>query len=144
VASAGAAGAITVATRMAGRGTDIALDDAARAAGGLHVVNAQCNPSPRLDRQLAGRAARHGDPGSTERLVCRRSSDDSATGAAPTLGAWTPRPPSLPHGPAWLAVAALALWQAQQERQARARRRQLQAEDRAARQRLSFAGSDHG
>ena len=66
VARAGTAGRVTVATRMAGRGTDIVLDDTARAAGGLHVLSCQDNPSGRLDRQLAGRAARGGDPGSTE------------------------------------------------------------------------------
>lgn len=55
VAMAGRAGSITVATRMAGRGTDIELDQAARNAGGLHVLSCQQNPSRRLDRQLAGR-----------------------------------------------------------------------------------------
>jgi preprotein translocase subunit SecA len=66
VARAGRAGAITVATRMAGRGTDIVLDEAARTAGGLHVINCQHNPSARLDRQLLGRCARQGDPGSAQ------------------------------------------------------------------------------
>ncbi|WP_295536425.1 hypothetical protein [uncultured Pseudacidovorax sp.] len=66
VAGAGRAGQVTVATRMAGRGTDIALDAAARAAGGLHVLCCQHNPSQRLDRQLVGRAARHGEPGSAQ------------------------------------------------------------------------------
>ncbi|HEX6361389.1 MAG TPA: preprotein translocase subunit SecA, partial [Albitalea sp.] len=69
VARAGAAGAVTVTTNMAGRGTDIALDDAARAAGGLHVVVALANRSRRIDRQLVGRSARHGDPGSAEAVV---------------------------------------------------------------------------
>ena len=66
VAEAGRARQVTVATRMAGRGTDIELDAAAHAAGGLHVLSCQANPSRRLDRQLAGRAARHGDNGSAE------------------------------------------------------------------------------
>jgi len=66
VAEAGRAGRITVATNMAGRGTDIALADDARAAGGLHVLSCQHNPSRRHDRQLAGRCARQGDPGSVE------------------------------------------------------------------------------
>ena len=70
VSRAGRAGSVTVATRMAGRGTDIELDDAARAVGGLHVVCCQHNPSRRQDRQLAGRAARHGDPGSCEMWTC--------------------------------------------------------------------------
>jgi len=66
VARAGEAGAVTVATRMAGRGTDIALGAGVAARGGLHVMNCQDNPSARLDRQLVGRCARQGDPGSAE------------------------------------------------------------------------------
>lgn len=66
VAAAGQRGAVTVATRMAGRGTDILLGDGVAALGGLHVIDAQDNDSARLDRQLAGRCARQGDPGSAE------------------------------------------------------------------------------
>jgi preprotein translocase subunit SecA len=66
VARAGQAGQVTVATHMAGRGTDIHLDAAALAAGGLHVILCQHNPSRRHDRQLAGRAGRQGQPGSSE------------------------------------------------------------------------------
>jgi preprotein translocase subunit SecA len=69
IAAAGRAGAVTVATNIAGRGTDIRLDGAARAAGGLHVVLALANRSRRIDRQLLGRGARHGDPGSAERML---------------------------------------------------------------------------
>ena len=66
VARAGEAGRITVATNMAGRGTDIEPDEEAQTAGGLHVLSCQLNPSRRLDRQLIGRAARQGQPGSAE------------------------------------------------------------------------------
>ncbi|WP_326540717.1 preprotein translocase subunit SecA [Pseudorhodoferax sp.] len=66
VATAGAHGRITVATNMAGRGTDIHLDALALAAGGLHVLSCQHNASRRHDRQLSGRAARQGQPGSHE------------------------------------------------------------------------------
>ena len=66
IARAGRAGVVTVATNIAGRGTDIALDAPARAAGGLHVIATMRNRSRRIDRQLIGRAARHGDPGSAE------------------------------------------------------------------------------
>ncbi len=69
IARAGCTGVVTVATNIAGRGTDIELDAAARAAGGLHVVATMRNRSRRIDRQLIGRAARHGDPGSAERLL---------------------------------------------------------------------------
>ena len=64
IAEAGRAGQITVATNMAGRGTDIKLDAAALAAGGLHVIATGRHDARRIDRQLYGRAARQGDPGS--------------------------------------------------------------------------------
>jgi preprotein translocase subunit SecA len=67
VGQAGQRGRITVATHLAGRGTDIALDSEVRAAGGLHVIVASAMASARLERQLHGRAGRQGDPGSFER-----------------------------------------------------------------------------
>ncbi len=66
IARAGCAGMVTVATNIAGRGTDIKLDAAAAAQGGLHVIATMRNRSRRIDRQLIGRAARHGDPGSAQ------------------------------------------------------------------------------
>ncbi len=71
VARAGAPGRVTVATNMAGRGTDIHLDPAVRAAGGLHVILTEHHESARVDRQLIGRGARQGDPGSFEAIVAR-------------------------------------------------------------------------
>ena len=64
VSRAGQTGAVTIATNMAGRGTDIKPDQQALDAGGLHVIGASPNFSTRTDRQLAGRAARQGQPGS--------------------------------------------------------------------------------
>ena len=64
VAQAGRRGRVTVATNMAGRGTDILLDPEVRAAGGLHVILTEFHESSRIDRQLFGRAGRQGDPGS--------------------------------------------------------------------------------
>lgn len=69
VAEAGKKGAITVATNMAGRGTDIILDKECEKAGGLHVIAAECNDSLRIDRQLYGRCARQGDNGSARSFV---------------------------------------------------------------------------
>lgn len=69
VASAGMAGMVTVATDMAGRGTDIKLQPAVIAAGGLHVIMTEFHESGRVDRQLFGRAARQGDPGSALTIV---------------------------------------------------------------------------
>lgn len=64
VAAAGAPGRVTLATNMAGRGTDIRLGEAVAQRGGLHVIVAEINESARVDRQLAGRCGRQGDPGS--------------------------------------------------------------------------------
>jgi preprotein translocase subunit SecA len=64
VARAGEAGRITIATNMAGRGTDIRLGEGVDRLGGLHVIVAEINESGRIDRQLAGRCGRQGDPGS--------------------------------------------------------------------------------
>ena len=63
VAHAGEAGAVTIATNMAGRGTDIKLDDVARSAGGLKIVGTERHESRRIDNQLRGRSGRQGDPG---------------------------------------------------------------------------------
>ena len=71
VAAAGAAGRITIATNMAGRGTDIKLDPVARAAGGLHVILTEFHEAPRVDRQLFGRSARQGELGSVRAIVAR-------------------------------------------------------------------------
>ncbi len=69
VAGAGAPGRVTVATNMAGRGTDIALGSGVAEAGGLHVILTEYHDSRRIDRQLLGRCARQGDPGSCESFV---------------------------------------------------------------------------
>ena len=63
IAKAGERGAVTIATNMAGRGTDIKLDDSARAAGGLKVIGTERHESRRIDNQLRGRSGRQGDPG---------------------------------------------------------------------------------
>ena len=63
VAHAGEAGAVTIATNMAGRGTDIKLDDVAKAAGGLKIIGTERHESRRIDNQLRGRSGRQGDPG---------------------------------------------------------------------------------
>lgn len=63
VADAGVHGAVTIATNMAGRGTDIKLDDAAREAGGLKIIGTERHESRRIDNQLRGRSGRQGDPG---------------------------------------------------------------------------------
>jgi preprotein translocase subunit SecA len=69
VAEAGLAGAVTIATNMAGRGTDIKLGPGVKDAGGLAIIGTERHESRRVDRQLRGRAGRQGDPGSTQFFV---------------------------------------------------------------------------
>jgi preprotein translocase subunit SecA len=70
IALAGERGRITIATNMAGRGTDIKLGHGVAALGGLHVIGTEWHESGRVDRQLFGRAARQGDPGSAQVFAC--------------------------------------------------------------------------
>lgn len=70
VAEAGIHGAVTIATNMAGRGTDIKLDDASRAAGGLKIIGTERHESRRIDNQLRGRSGRQGDPGESQFFIC--------------------------------------------------------------------------
>jgi preprotein translocase subunit SecA len=69
VANAGKAGAVTIATNMAGRGTDIKLGEGVKEAGGLAIVGTERHDSRRVDRQLRGRSGRQGDPGSSQFFV---------------------------------------------------------------------------
>ncbi len=121
IARAGAAGAVTVATNMAGRGTDIRLTSEARAAGGLHVMLTEYHESPRIDRQLVGRAGRQGDPGSTEALVAldddlfRRHAPRMQRAVAGLLPGGLRRLPAV--------LAHLLRWRAQRAAEARARLR---------------------
>ncbi len=70
VAEAGKPGTVTIATNMAGRGTDIKLTPEAKAAGGLAIIGTERHESRRVDRQLRGRAGRQGDPGTSQFYVC--------------------------------------------------------------------------
>jgi preprotein translocase subunit SecA len=69
VAEAGKSGIVTIATNMAGRGTDIKLSDAVKKAGGLAIIGTERHDSRRVDRQLRGRSGRQGDPGSSQFYV---------------------------------------------------------------------------
>jgi preprotein translocase subunit SecA len=90
IAMAGQPGAITVATNMAGRGTDIKLGAGVADAGGLHVIGSTRHQSRRIDRQLRGRSARLGDPGSSKFYI---SLEDPLMRlfASPSLTAWLQR-----------------------------------------------------
>ncbi len=69
VADAGLHGAVTIATNMAGRGTDIKLDEEAKAAGGLKIIGTERHESRRIDNQLRGRSGRQGDPGESKFFI---------------------------------------------------------------------------
>ena len=92
VADAGQAGAVTIATNMAGRGTDIKLGPGVAEAGGLHVIGTERHESRRIDNQLRGRAGRQGDPGSSRFFVSfgddimRRFAPDWVPGMMQKLG----------------------------------------------------------
>jgi preprotein translocase subunit SecA len=140
IAEAGRAGMVTVATNMAGRGTDIRPDAAARAAGGLHVIAALRNRSRRIDRQLVGRSARHGDPGSAEAIVAL---DDALLqrfwpASVRRLAAACVRGGCVPGA---LAHPLLAVAQRAAEWTDVMARRQLRRADRLAQENFGFAGT---
>jgi preprotein translocase subunit SecA len=85
VAQAGQPGRVTVATNMAGRGTDIKLGDGVAEQGGLHVIGTERHEALRIDRQLAGRCARQGDPGYCQFFVSLEDEIVEAFGEKPAL-----------------------------------------------------------
>ena len=124
IARAGERGCITVATNMAGRGTDIRLGAGVADGGGLHVLATELNDSARIDRQLFGRCARQGDPGSCEAILAL----DEALIAAHFPAAASLR--RLERLPRWLGrcVFAIARWRAERAH-SRARRDLLDLDD---------------
>ena len=137
VAQAGQPGRITVTTNMAGRGTDIPLAPGVAERGGLHVISCQLNAARRIDRQLAGRCARQGDPGSVETwlslhsVLLRRTCPD-------WLIAWL-RPRTLRLGSP-LVRALGGILQRWEERRLYLHRRRLLEHDKQMDRRLSFGG----
>lgn len=128
VARAGKAGQITVATNMAGRGTDIKLDVDVRPLGGLHVLSTQRHEARRIDRQLIGRCARQGDPGSCETIVSL--DDDLFKRFAPSIGRAGLKivPLRTPPGQ-WLARWAFRVAQKRAQNRAAISRRGVQRAD---------------
>lgn len=133
VAVAGEAGRITVATNMAGRGTDIRLTPEVMMRGGLHVILTEYHESSRIDRQLVGRCARQGDPGSWEAIV---SLNDELFRAH--AGRLTTALQNWPNRIALEVLRRAAQFRAE-SRHARDRRTLL-AVERAARRMFAFAG----
>jgi preprotein translocase subunit SecA len=139
VARAGEPGRVTVATNMAGRGTDILLAEGVAARGGLHVVLTEYNDSRRVDRQLIGRCARQGDPGTFETLIAL--DDEIFATHAPRLRRWMGGVAAGRGLPARAAVALLR-WVAQgdAERLGREARENSLKQDRRLVQVLAFSG----
>lgn len=138
VARAGLAGAITVATNMAGRGTDIKLSSEVSARGGLHVILTECHESARIDRQLYGRCARQGDPGTCIMLVSLE--DELFRTYAPWLTRFAANAGPAVRASPWLLQLLQATAQAAAERRnARIRNDNLKL-DRRLEKTLGFAG----
>jgi len=139
VARAGTAGQITVATNMAGRGTDITLGEGVVSRGGLHVIATERHEARRIDRQLFGRCGRQGDPGSYEAIVSLEDELVTVYGAV-----WRALAMRLTARggcvPGW--IGGLAVWRAQRAAQrlhARMRRDLLKADERLE-STLAFSG----
>ena len=130
IAKAGNSGAITVATNMAGRGTDIRLAAGVADLGGLHVLATERHDARRIDRQLFGRGGRQGDPGSFQAIVCLEDEivQETFGGYAARLARWWHRR-SGPL-PDWLGMPIVAAAQLLAEaRHARTRRQLLRVDE---------------
>ena len=139
IAEAGQPARVTVATNMAGRGTDIRLGAGVAERGGLHVILTEFHESRRVDRQLFGRCARQGDPGSCEVIVSLE--DEVFAVHAPRLSAWLKHFASQRGGvPGWGLRSLQRLAQAASEqRSARVRMENLKL-DRRMEKLLAFSG----
>ncbi len=139
VERAGEAGRVTVATNMAGRGTDILLAGGVAERGGLHVILTEYNESRRVDRQLIGRCGRQGDPGSCETVVAL--DDEIFVTHAPHLTRWLGTLATQRGVLARAAVATLRwLAQGDAERLNREARESSLKQDRRLSQVLAFSG----
>lgn len=142
IAEAGRAGRITIATNMAGRGTDIRLGPGVVELGGLHVILTERHGSRRVDRQLMGRAARQGDPGSSQ---CFSSLDDELPRRRLAAVVRERLQSGLQNGLPGVALVSkrwIDRLQAQAESQAARQRRELMNTDTWIDDSLAFAGAD--
>lgn len=140
VEGAGQPGCVTVATNMAGRGTDIDPHDDVREAGGLHVILSEFHETKRVDRQLYGRAGRQGDPGSCEAMVSLE--DELFQQFSPRLARWLMRcygrRSEVPA--VWNRLLQLAAQTSAERKNAGVRHRTL-FNDSAMRRAMSFSGA---
>jgi preprotein translocase subunit SecA len=142
VAQAGEEGAITIATNMAGRGTDILLGRGVAASGGLHVIATEAHESGRIDRQLFGRCARQGDPGSARLFVSMEDELMRRYVPQPVRRAIKMQLGRKLLSARWAAVTALRLGQQKAQRIAFRRRRSVLRMDTWLEDSLSFGHKD--
>jgi len=139
IAATGKIGAITVATNMAGRGTDIVLDSEVERVGGLHVISCQQNAARRIDRQLMGRCARQGDPGSTECFIALDGPLLAGRWQS-SLAQWLMQVATLRRG--WIGLVALRLSQQAEERHQKFERKMLLQQDKELARWFTFSGTE--
>jgi preprotein translocase subunit SecA len=137
VALAGEPGQVTVATNMAGRGTDIILSERARSVGGLRVILTELHENRRIDLQLAGRCGRQGDPGQVDYFLSLEDTLFSGEGNIFKKFASG----LLQIGQTKAAYALMRLLQAKQTRRAEASRRRLQKYERQRERTLALTGA---
>ncbi|MCP3689544.1 MAG: hypothetical protein GY784_14140, partial [Gammaproteobacteria bacterium] len=140
ISQAGQPGVITVATNMAGRGTDIVLHESVTKAGGLHVIALTRNQSRRIDRQLYGRCARQGDPGSAEAILSLADpalTEFYSSAMLSVLAALSPRGRPVPS-----LISKLILWlpQLHNERYQHVVRKELMKQDKHMHRVLALSG----
>jgi len=140
IAGAGQPRAITVATNMAGRGTDIALGDGVAELGGLHVIALSRNASGRVDRQLYGRCARQGDPGSAEAILSLQDPALEQFYSSAMLKLLTKFCPGSKPIPNFISKLILRLPQHRNEKEQSLIRKMLMKQDRQLRRVLAFSG----
>jgi preprotein translocase subunit SecA len=139
IARAGKRRAVTVATNMAGRGTDIPLDPALVERGGLHVILTEWHESARIDRQLFGRCARQGDPGSCRAIVSLEDEIIQRHGAG--VARWVAHRWPVGSPPRWAVRLLRNRVQAMAERVNAAQRRATMQHDRLMQTQLAFSGT---
>jgi preprotein translocase subunit SecA len=140
IAQAGQPQAITVATNMAGRGTDIALGDGVAELGGLHVIALSRNASGRVDRQLYGRCARQGDPGSAEAILSLQDPALEQFYSSAMLKLLTKFCPGSKPIPNFISKLILRIPQHRNEKEQSQIRKMLMKQDRQLRRVLAFSG----
>jgi preprotein translocase subunit SecA len=140
IAQAGQKKAITVATNMAGRGTDITLGSGVTELGGLHIIALNCNDLRRIDRQLYGRCARQGDPGSAEAIISLQDPALEQFYSSAMLKLFSLTNSGNKYVPNFIAKPILAYLQQQNQKEQKQIRKLLIKQDHQLQRILAFSG----